>query len=115
MAVTDTSRRAYYIAVLAPEGVESQKDTIMAFMVAAKRPVTRRDISEYTGIPMHLVSARVKGLIGEDKDDPDYIWVHHIGRCQYNTKKKIEVEYLVPMIEAFKQRRQFDWTQETLI
>ncbi len=111
MAVTDTSRRAYYIAVLT--SAESQKDRIMAFMVAAKRPVTRRDISQYIGIPMHIVSARVKGLIGKDKENPDYIWVHHIGRCKYNTKK-IEVEYLVPMIEKFKQRRQFDWSQATL-
>lgn len=114
MAVTETSRRAYYIAVLAG-GVETQKGKIIRFMLAAKRPVTRRDISEYTGMPMHIVSARVKGLIGKDKENPDYIWVHHIGRCQYNTEKKIEVEYLVPMIEAFKQRRQFDWSQATLL
>jgi hypothetical protein len=115
MAVTETSRRAYYAVVLEGEDLESRKDIIMAFMLAAKRPVTRRDISEYTEIPMHIVSARVKGLIGTDKDNPDYIWVHHIGRCKYNTQKKIEVEYLVPMIEAFKERRQFDWSQATLI
>ena len=105
--VTETSRRAYYLSVVSG-GVKTTKGKIMGFMLAAKRPVSRRDISEFTGIPMHIVSARVKGLIGKDKKDPDYIWVHHIGKCKYDPKGKREVEYLVPMIEKFKQRRKFD-------
>lgn len=108
MTVTETSRIAYFKSVL-KGNTGSQKRRIMSFMLAVKRPVTRQDIADFTGIALHTVCARVKGLIGDDKDNPDYIKVHHKAvdpRTSYDGK----VEYLVPMTDEWEKRKRFNGT-----
>lgn len=108
MPVAETSRIAYYKSVL-NGNVGSQKRKIMAFMLSVGRPVTRQNIADFTTIPLHTVCARVKGLIGDDKDNPDYIKVHHKA-ADPTTSYDGEVEYLVPMTERWENRKKFNDT-----
>jgi len=100
--VTETSRKAYYNAVL--DGVtDTQATKIMALLLTVRRPITRHEISNLTGIPLHTVCARVKGLIG-DKERPDFITVDHKGPDPITGNL---AEFLVPVPEAWEQRRMF--------